>query len=100
MDKGIIDKIFNLQIKNAKIIRQTSYKDRIKKIKLIIDWIYKNRSSIKDALTKDLSKPDVEADITEVWVTIDLAKDVIKNLRSWMAPKRVPSSLALILSKS
>ena len=100
MDKGIIDKIFNLQIKNAKIIRQTSYKDRIKKIKLIIDWVYKNRSSIKDALTKDLSKPEVEADITEVWVTIDLAKDVIKNLRGWMAPKRVPSSLALLLSKS
>ena len=39
MDKNIIDQIFNLQTKNTKIVRQTNYKDRIKKIKLIIELV-------------------------------------------------------------
>ena len=97
---NMINKIFDLQIKNSKIIRQTSYKERIGKIKSIIDWIYNNRDNIKDALKKDFSKPGIEVDITEIWVTIDLAKNVIKNLKTWMMPKRVPSSLAILLSKS
>jgi len=97
---NMINKIFDLQIKNSKIIRQTSYKERIAKIKSIIDWIYNNRDNIKDALKKDFSKPGIEVDITEIWVTIDLAKNVIKNLKTWVTPKRVPSSLAILLSKS
>ena len=97
---NMINKIFDLQIKNSKIIRQTSYKERIVKIKSIIDWIYNNRDNIKDALKKDFSKPGIEVDITEIWVTIDLAKNVIKNLKTWVMPKRVPSSLAILLSKS
>jgi len=33
-------------------------------------------------------------------VTIDLAKNVIKNLKKWMGRKRVPSSLSVLFSKS
>ena len=100
MDKNKIDNIFDLQVKNANVIRQTSYKDRIEKIKLIIDWVYNNRMKIKNALMEDFSKPYIETDITEVWVTIDLGKDVIRKLRGWMKPKRVPSSLPVLFSNS
>ena len=37
MDSGV-DKIFNLQRQNAKAIQQTSYKERIKKINLILEF--------------------------------------------------------------
>jgi len=100
MDSSTINKIFDLQVKNKKVIRQTSYRERINKIKSIVDWMYKNREAIKDALKKDLSKPGVEVDITEMWVAVNFAKDVIKNLRRWMIPKKVPSSLAVLFSKS
>ena len=100
MDKNKIDNIFDLQIKNTKTLRATSYKDRIEKIKSIIDWIYNNRLSIKNALMEDFSKPYIETDITEIWVTIDLGKDVIRKLKGWMKPKRVPSSLPVLFSNS
>ena len=100
MNSEKIDKIFALQGEYVNKIRQTDYRVRAKKIQSIIDWIYKNRGQIQDALEKDLSKPEVETDITEIWVTIDMAQNIIKNLKHWMSPKKVPSSLPVLLSKS
>ena len=68
MENSIND-IFKLQAVFSKKVRATSYKDRIKKIKKIKNWIYSNRTSIQDALSDDFSKPKVETDITEVWVS-------------------------------
>ena len=99
MDSSV-DKIFSLQLRNAKAIQQTSYKQRIQKISLIVDWMYSNRDNIKKALKEDFSKPGLETDITEIWVSIDLAKDVIRNLKRWMTPKRLPSSLPVLFSSS
>ena len=77
MTNSDINKLFNLQLDFSVSVRKTSYKDRIKKIKKIKSWIYDNRSSIQKALDKDLSKPVIETDITEIWVTIDMANDII-----------------------
>ena len=100
MNQNNIEQIFNDQIENKKSIRATNYKQRIKKIKSIIDWIYLNQSLIRESLHKDFSKPDLEIDITEIWITIDLAKNVIKNLKNWVQPKRVPGSLSVSLASS
>ena len=43
MNKDKIEQIFKSQIENKKNIRGESYKDRIEKIKSIIDWIYFNK---------------------------------------------------------
>ena len=69
MNSNQIDEMLFSQTEHLNEIRQTDYKARIKKIKSIIDWIYDNRDQIQDALDKDLSKPEVETDITEIWVT-------------------------------
>ena len=100
MNKDKIEQIFKSQIENKKNIRGISYKHRIEKIKSIIDWIYFNKELIRKSLHEDFSKPDLETDITEIWVTIDLAKDVIKNLKNWVKPKRVPGSLSVSLASS
>tara|TARA_B100000287_G_scaffold213838_1_gene201804 strand:+ start:414 stop:1823 length:1410 start_codon:yes stop_codon:yes gene_type:complete len=100
MNSNQIDEILFSQREYLNEIRQTSHKVRIEKIRNIIDWIYVNRDQIQAALNKDLSKPEVETDITEIWVTIDMAQNIIKNLKSWMSPKRVPSSLPILFSKS
>ena len=99
MDLSIKD-IFKLQSAFSKEVRGTSYKERIVKIKKIKNWIYSNRTKIQNALSEDFSKPKVETDITEVWVSMDMANHIIKNLKSWMAPKVVSSTLPVILSKS
>ena len=100
MNENKILEIFNNQIKNTVNVRDTDYKQRIQKIESIIDWIYLNRDLIKESLHKDFSKPDLETDITEIWVTIDLAKNVIRNLKKWMQAKKVPASLSVFLASS
>ena len=59
-----------------------------------------NELKIKEAIKKDLKKPDVEIDITEIWVCLKEAKYILKNLKKWMRKKRVPKTLPLITTKS
>ena len=99
MNKENIGDLFQSQFSTAPLLRETDYKSRIKKIQSIVDWIYDNRGNIKSALDKDLSKPGFETDIAEIWVSIDLAKNVINNLKEWMEPRRVSSTLPVLFSK-
>lgn len=96
----MIEKKFNFQYEFSSQLRNSDVKQRIDKIKKIKNWIYLNKSKIRNALSEDLSRPVVETNITEILVTIDMANDIIKNLKGWMAPKSVPSSLSVITSKS
>ena len=100
MTNSDINKLFNLQLDFSVSVRKTNYKDRIKKIRKIKSWIYDNRSSIQKALNKDLSMPTIETNITEIWVTIDMANDIIKNLKEWMSPKVVSNPLPVLFSRS
>ena len=91
---------FNNQLEFSSQLRNSDFKQRIIKIKKIKDWIYLNKTKIRNALSKDLSRPEIETNITEILVTIDMANGIINNLKKWMAPKSVPSSLSVITSKS
>ena len=91
---------FNNQLEFSSQLRSSDFKQRIVKIKKIKNWIYLNKANIQNALSKDLSRPDIETNITEILVTIDMANGIINNLKKWMAPKSVPRSLSVITSKS
>ena len=86
---------FNDQLEFSSQLRNSDFKQRIIKIKKIKNWIYLNKAKIRSALSKDLSRPELETNITEILTTVDMANDIIKNLKTWMAPKSVPS-LSLI----
>ena len=98
--KNSINDIFKLQSDFSKEVRATSHKERIIKIKKIKNWIYSNRHHIQNVLSEDFSKPKIETDITEIWVSMDMANHIMKNLKYWMRPKVVPNTLPVILSKS
>ena len=91
---------FNDQLEFSSQLRNSDFKQRIVKIKKIKSWIYLNEAKIQNALSKDLSRPELETNITEILTTVDMANDIIKNLKKWMTPKSVPSSLSVITSKS
>jgi len=91
---------FNDQLEFSSQLRNFDFNQRIVKIKKIKNWIYLNKAKIRSALSKDLSRPELETNITEILTTVDMANDIIKNLKKWMAPKSVPSSLSVITSKS
>ena len=52
--------------------------------------IKSHETEILNALKMDLGKPTLEAYLSEIYFVLREIKDTIKNLNSWMKPKKVP----------
>ena len=72
-----------------------SYEFRIKQLKNLRDEIKKNEEEIINALTMDLGKPIFESYTAEIGVVYQELNHTIKNLKSWMNPKKVPTPVYL-----
>ena len=74
--------IFNTQKANQYHVGKSSCRERIKKLKALQYAIQKTyRKEIREALYKDFRKPQVEVDITEVYLAVKEIKHTISNLR-------------------
>ena len=90
-----LQSIFNQQSKNRWNISQTSPQVRREKLKKLKAEIVRRREDIKLALYKDFKKPYAESELTEIHPVLDELNFAIKNLKSWMRPKKVPTPLVL-----
>jgi aldehyde dehydrogenase (NAD+) len=103
-NKTEIKRIFNLQSKvsNVLSLRNSSYKERVEKIKSIRTFISNdaNYKKIADALYKDLKKSNEEVISTEITPTLLNIKQVLKNLKQWMKDEHVPSPLTMVGTSS
>jgi aldehyde dehydrogenase (NAD+) len=95
-----IDRIYNLQRANRLRVGASSADERIAKIRRILDAVMKRRPEIRRAMWDDFRKPAAEVDLIEVYAVTTEAKHAIRNLRSWMQPKRVATPIQLIGSSS
>jgi len=62
--------------------------------------IKENEQNIMDALAKDFGKPPFESYVTEIGFLYDEINFTLKNLKKWMHPKKVGTSLVHFPSKS
>ncbi len=90
-----ISSIFQAQKSKSIRLRNEKYKDRLYKVLKIKSWIKSNRSSIKDALYADFKKPSAEVDITEIIPVLEAIRDIKANLKRWMMPRHVPTTLLM-----
>lgn len=93
--------LFNAQKNNAFVVGNTTYKQRIKKLnalKKAIEITY--RDAIHEALQKDLKKPKVEAELTEIYQIVSEIKFAKTHLHSWMRKQHVPTPMAMLGSSS
>ena len=93
--------LFKRQYQNQYTVGNSTYKQRIKKLKVLqraIEIIY--RDQIKEALQKDLGKPVVEAELTEIYAIIGDIKHAKKQLNQWMQKKNVATPLSMLGSSS
>jgi len=74
--------------------------ERIKKLWRLHDAMLRYSADIQAALWADLRKSPTEVDITEIGVINNEIRHTIRNLRSWMTPKRVGTPLMLIGTSS
>jgi aldehyde dehydrogenase (NAD+) len=103
-NKTEIKRIFNLQSKASNVLslRNSSYKERVEKIKSIRTFISNdaNHKKIADALYKDLKKSNEEVISTEITPTLLNIKQVLKNLKQRMKDEHVPSPLTMVGTSS
>ena len=93
--------LFNSQKEHQFKVGNSSYKERIKKLKALQFAIEKTyRKDIREALYKDFRKPQVEVDLTEVYLVVKEIKHTISNLKSWLKNQRVETPLTLIGTSS
>ncbi|KJD31813.1 aldehyde dehydrogenase [Tamlana nanhaiensis] len=93
--------IFNKQKANQFRVANASYKIRIKKLKALkkaLESTYKQ--DLRDALYADFKKPQLEVDLTELYLVIKEIKVAIKNLKRWTRKEHVGTPLSLIGTSS
>ena len=64
---------------------------RIEQLKRLKSLLQTHESEIADALKKDLHKASMEAIFTEVLLVIKELDVVIKHLKKWMRPRKIPT---------
>lgn len=93
--------LFNTQKENQFHVGNSTYKERVKKLKalkLAIEKTYKQE--IREALYNDFKKPHLETDLTEIYPIVDEINFVKKHLKSWLKNQKVDTPIALLGSSS
>ncbi|HNE22836.1 MAG TPA: aldehyde dehydrogenase family protein [Leptospiraceae bacterium] len=95
-----IDAVFAAQSERRPHVARTNAKQRIVKLKAMLQWIYAHRDDIHKALRADFQKPEAETDLSEILVVTSEIKHAISHLRRWMKPRRVGASLTFLTTSS
>jgi aldehyde dehydrogenase (NAD+) len=93
--------LFLKQRQHQYVVAQATCKQRLQKLKTLqraIEVTY--RKDIQKALKKDLGKPVVESEMTEIYQIISDIKFVKKHLHRWMQKQRVGTPLSMLGSSS
>ncbi len=80
--------------------RTRSYAWRVAQLDGLLALLSAEEKAISEALNADVGKPTLEAWIAEVSDCVNGTKFIKKNLRKWMKPERVATSLAGMPGKS
>ncbi|MDN3491114.1 aldehyde dehydrogenase family protein [Winogradskyella bathintestinalis] len=94
-------KLFNQQRQNQFAIGNSSSKERIRKLDQLqraIEVTY--RKEIQSALYKDLGKPVVETELTEIYAIVGDIKHAKKKLKQWMQKQSVDTPISMLGSSS
>ncbi|AWM19074.1 aldehyde dehydrogenase family protein [Bacillus inaquosorum] len=92
--KDDIQRVFQLQKKQQKVLRASTAEQRIEKLQRFLDSVIAHEEEIIEAIRKDVRKPYHEVKKAEIEGTKKAIRDNMNNLEKWMAPKEVGSSLS------
>jgi len=95
-----IKEVFELQKVHSISLRSTVAAERKEKLKKLKFLIQENEGIIFDALQKDLRKSEFEAALTEVYFVYAEIDFAIKNLSTWISPRRVSAGLSSFFTKN
>ena len=88
------------QVFFKKELQASTARQRIRKLRKLKKWILEHQSDIRLALKKDFQKPKHEVDASEIMPVVHEIKDAITHLHGWMRPKKVPTPMSMIGTRS
>ncbi|CAK8579020.1 unnamed protein product [Lathyrus sativus] len=86
--------------KNFDSGKTKSYEWRISQLESIAKMLVEKEDEIIDALVKDLSKPRMEAYITEIFQAKSSCNEALQELKHWMKPEKVSTSITTFPSSA
>ncbi|XP_058735586.1 aldehyde dehydrogenase family 3 member H1-like [Vicia villosa] len=86
--------------KNFDTGKSKSYEWRISQLESIAKMLVEKEEEIIDALVKDLSKPRMEAYITEIFQAKTSCNETLQELKHWMKPEKVSTSITTFPSSA
>ncbi len=92
--------IFNRQMIKRFEVAASDAEHRIGKLKRILKWTLAHKNKIRRAIHDDFRKPEAEVDLTEIFAVTSELKHAMKHLKTWMKPRRVPPTPAMITSRA
>jgi aldehyde dehydrogenase (NAD+) len=97
---AVIDALFAGQAARALALRKSSAAERSARLARLLDALMARREAFAAAFAKDLGKPAVEVDLTELLPVIDDIRHAQKHLKRWMRPQRVAPTLVTLGTKA
>ncbi len=95
-----LQEIFEAQRAHQAHVRQTTARQRIRKLKLLRGVIAGIRPDLQAAIYQDFGKPPTETDLTEIFPSLKAIDYTIKHLSDWMKPRKAETPFALMGSDS
>lgn len=95
-----IQEIFELQKLNLQALKNSSERERRKKLKALKKKVFEYRSKIQEALYADFKKPAIESDISEIYPSITEIKHTLNHFGDWMQNEEVDTPLTLLGSSA
>ena len=96
----LIRELFDRQAAHRWAMAKTTASERVARLKRLRDAIVEWRPEICAAIEADFGKHAVETELTEVLPVLEELKVAIGHLDRWMRPRRVPTPLTLLGSRS
>lgn len=95
-----IKSVFETQQKNKLLLRKSTTQQRVDKLKILKKGIESFEEQIYKSMQSDLRKCKFETAVTELFFTYAEIDHAIKNLKSWMKPKRAAANSTNFFTKS
>jgi aldehyde dehydrogenase (NAD+) len=92
--------LFELQKQKARELKTAAITTRKSRLKRLLNWIYEHRQDIIEALHKDLRKPEVEVDLSEIQPVTTEIKLALTNLHRWTRRKKMAPTLLMLGTKA
>ncbi|SHJ62580.1 aldehyde dehydrogenase (NAD+) [Reichenbachiella agariperforans] len=96
MTSSSIQTLFDSQKNKATALRSAPISERKAQLSKLKRWILDNKSRIYEALYQDLHKPQLEADISEIFPVMAEISHTLQHLSEWTRERRVSSGLTYI----